>query len=102
MRYQLVLQWPASSVNDYDAVIEIEDLLVENLPEPSEVDGHDAGSSEVNIFVLTDNPQTSFEQIKTILGRQDIWGNARVAYREVGGTKYTILWPQDLAEFTIA
>jgi hypothetical protein len=29
MKYQLVLQWPASSIENYDTVIAIEDALIE-------------------------------------------------------------------------
>jgi len=47
MRYQLVLQWPASSIDDYDSMISIEDSLIEGLPNDSEVDGHDIGSGQV-------------------------------------------------------
>src|SRR5205814_6768761 len=43
MKYQLVLQWPASSIKDYDAMIEVEDALIEKLSKANDVDGHDAG-----------------------------------------------------------
>jgi hypothetical protein len=50
MKFQVVLQWPASSVNDYDGIVAVEDLLIEKLTEQSEVDGHDFGSDQANIF----------------------------------------------------
>ena len=43
MKYQLVLQWPARSIKDYDVLVEIEDALIADLSAESEVDGHDAG-----------------------------------------------------------
>ena len=49
MKFQVVLRWPASSVNDFDGMGEIEDLLVEKLGEQVEVDGHDFGPEETNI-----------------------------------------------------
>jgi hypothetical protein len=101
MKYQLVLQWPASSIKDYDAMIEIEDALVEKLSDENEVDGHDAGSGEMNIFIRTDNPKSAFNEVKGILGSRDFWVDARVAYREVAGSEYTILWPKDLTEFKV-
>lgn len=101
MKYQLVLQWPASSINDYDAMIEVEDALIEKLSEANDVDGHDAGSSEVNIFIRTDDPKRAFNEVKAILGSRDFWVDARVAYREVVGSEYTILWPKDLTEFKV-
>lgn len=102
MKYQLVLQWPATTIKDYDAMIEVEDTLIERLSEVNDVDGHDAGSGEVNIFIRTDDPKRAFNEVKAILGSCDFWVDARVAYREVSGGEYTILWPKDLTEFKVA
>ena len=102
MRYQLVLQWPAASIKDYDAMIEIEDALVEKLSDENEVDGHDAGSGEMNIFIRTDKPKEAFNEVKNILGSRDVWVDARVAYREVSGSEYKILWPKSLTEFKVS
>jgi hypothetical protein len=101
MKYQLVLQWPASSIKDYDAMIEVEDALIEKLSEANDVDGHDAGSGEVNIFIRTDDPKRAFNEVKAILGSRDFLVDARVAYREVAGSEYTILWPKNLSEFEV-
>jgi hypothetical protein len=101
MKYQLVLQWPASSIKDFDAMIEIEDVLINNLSQESDVDGHDFGSGTMNIFIYTDNPTATFWEIKSIIGSQDYWIDARVAYREIQKDEYTILWPEDLTEFKI-
>ena len=47
MKYQLVLQFQAQSVQDFNELVVLEDLLAENLPLHSEVDGHDFGSGEL-------------------------------------------------------
>ena len=101
MKYQLVLQWPASSIQDFDAMIAIENKLIENLSEGSEVDGHDFGSGEGNIFILTDDPERAFSEIEASLNNDDSWLNARVAYREITKDHYTILYPEDLKVFRI-
>jgi hypothetical protein len=101
MKYLLVLQWPAASIKDYDALIEIEDLLTEKLSKDSDVDGHDAGSGEMNIFINTNNPAAAFKEIQATLGSRDFWVDARVAYREATKSNYTVLWPKDLAEFKV-
>ncbi len=101
MKYQLVLQWPAASIKDYDTMIEIEDVLTENLSKNSDVDGHDAGSGEMNIFIQTDDPVMAFNEAKATLGSRDFWVDARVAYRETVKSEYTILWPPDLTEFKV-
>jgi len=101
MKYQLVLQWPASSVDDYDSIISIEDSLIEELPSNSEVDGHDAGAGQMNIFIRTDEPTETFEDVKNILEGDDAWTDIRIAYRDLERNEYVVLWPKDLKEFDI-
>jgi len=84
MKYQIVIQWPASSIADYDRMIEVESALIDSLSEGSEVDGHDAGSGEMNTFVYTDNVQDAFVEIKGLLAARAALNSARVAYREIG------------------
>ena len=102
MKYQIVLQWPASSIEDYDAMVSVEDLLIEELPHGSDVDGHDGGSGQINIFIQTDNPDKVLEEVKCILEYRAEWLNIRIAYREIGKSKYVIVWPKNLMEFDIA
>ena len=52
-RHQLVLQFQAESVQEFDELVVLEDLLVEKLPLDSEVDGHYFGSGECNIFIYS-------------------------------------------------
>ena len=82
-------------------MIEIENVLTKNLSVNSRVDGHDAGSGEMNIFVHTDDPVAAFNEVKSTLGSCDFWVDARVAYREVAKSGFTILWPKDLKVFKI-
>lgn len=102
MKYQIVIQWPASSIADYDSVIEVDSALIDSLSEGNEVDGHDAGSGEMNIFVRTDNVQDAFVEIKGLLAARAALSSARVAYREVGRNEYTILWPEHLKRLSVA
>jgi hypothetical protein len=102
MKYQLVLQWPTSPVSGYDALIGVEDTLIEGLPSDCEVDGHDEGFGQMNIFIGTDSPKKTFEDVKAVLADGDMWSNIRIAYRRVDGSKYEILWPEGLKEFSIA
>jgi len=83
-------------------MISIENSLIEGLSNNSEVDGHDMGSGQANIFIRTDNPASAFESIRKILEDCDAWPNVRVAYREVERSEYTILWPKYLREFKIS
>jgi hypothetical protein len=101
MKYQIVLQWPASSIQDYDAMIALENLLIDKLPNGSKVDGHDGGSGQVNVFIHTDSPGNTFASIKDVLEEQDALSNVKAAYRVMGSSEYTILWPKNLTEFEV-
>jgi hypothetical protein len=102
MKYQLVLQLPASSIKDYDAMIELEETIMRSLGNFGRVDGHDAGSGEMNIFILTDHPKLAFERVKQVLGTEDFMPDLKVAYRETGQDEFTILHPEGLSYFAIA
>ena len=56
MDYQLVLKRPCSSLEDYDEMISIEDQLIGSLSSEHDVEGHDAGSGEMNIFHIDQGP----------------------------------------------
>jgi hypothetical protein len=97
-----VLQWPSDSIETYDAVIEIEDLLIEALQEGSEVDGHDLRSGEMNIFIWTDDPPSTFEQVVAAIRAHPLWAHASAAFRTEEQDDYTVIWPKGLSDFKIA
>ena len=101
MKYQLVLQWDESSLADYDRLIQIENALIQGLAGEHDVDGHDEGSGQMNVFIRTDDPKNVFDMIKAILLENDAWNNIRVGYREVAENTYTILRPKGLTEFKV-
>jgi hypothetical protein len=101
MKFQLVLQMPASSLKDYDEMIQLEEMIIGGLGVLGTVDGHDAGSGEMNIFVLTDHPHLAFERIGVLLGTKDFMPDLKVAFREVGKNQFAILYPSDLRQFSI-
>ena len=102
MKYQLVLQWSASSLDDYDEIILIEKLLIDRLPGDSEVDGHDTGSGEANIFILTDAPERDFTIVRDVFSAEGILYPERIAFREIGDNGYKVLWPAGSKVFTVS
>ncbi len=100
MKYQLVLQWSLPEIN-FDKLIEIEDLLIERLPADCEVDGHDLGSGEGNIFLVTDNPTTCWEKVWHILEGNNCVSSMRAAYRLMTEDEFVILWPKTLSHFKV-
>jgi hypothetical protein len=65
------------------------------------VDGHDAGSGEMNIFILTDSPKVAFDRISQMSAMRNVMPNLKVAYREIGKDDFIILHPAGLTRFVI-
>lgn len=101
MKYQLVLQWSASSQSDHDAVVELTDDLERVVNKIADVDGWDFGSGEMNIFIYTDDPQAVLDQAKATLEAHGRWSSVRAAYRNVEADDYIVLWPQGLTRFEV-
>jgi len=94
MRYQLVLQFRGDSLADYDAMVGLEDRLVEDLGHSAKVDGHDCGSGETNIFIFTSDPSATFLRVRQALQREGQLDVVTAAYRDVEGGSYTVIWPE--------
>jgi hypothetical protein len=103
MRYQLILQFRGSSLEDYDAMISLEEDLISDLGVNARVDGHDLGSGEANIFIFTADPRQTFCRAMPALDRCGRLQNVKAAFREVGSELLTVIWPEGVSEkFTIA
>ena len=72
MKYQLVLQFAVDSMEDFDRLVALEDGLIEELDEAAVVDGHDFGSGQFNIFILTDGPMPVFGKAHGIVINQGV------------------------------
>ena len=100
--YQLVLQFPSFAV-DFDELIAIEDELRATVRPPATVDGHDLGSGEGNIFILTDSPAATFEIVLPVLEDLSRDRDATVAYRALDGEEFIVIWPKSFkGEFSVA
>lgn len=103
MRYQLVLQFKGDTLADYDEMIALEKQLIDAVGTTAEVDGHDCGSGESNIFIFTADPEATFSAIRDTLQLNNKLDFATVAYRETNGERYSVLWPPDsTTKFRIA
>jgi hypothetical protein len=102
MQYLLVIQFPEKLENSFERLIEIEDIFIEKLSELADIDGHDVGSGQMNIFIHTNQPLEIFEQIKNILiPMEDAFLNMKAAYRKFDEDDFTCLWPARLTEFKV-
>lgn len=94
MKYQLVIQFAASSVEDFDAMVELEDEIENILGSDHVLDGHDIGSGEMNIFIHTNDPSQALSLIKTT-ERLNNFENFVAAFREFKNETYEVLWPKN-------
>jgi hypothetical protein len=102
MQYQLVLQFNGDSLGDYEAMVALEDKLTQELGGTADVDGHDIGAGETNIFIVTSQPEITFHRAKTVLDRCQLLSAVTAAYRPVSGQTFTVLWPAHRQEFSVA
>lgn len=100
-QYQLVIQWD-ERIGDFELLIDIEDVLIDSLSPCHDVDGHDMGSGEMNIFIITADPVLAFNEIKDNLAGKLSLEDVRVAYRDLEEETFIVLWPLGLKEFDIA
>jgi hypothetical protein len=101
MKYQMVVQFRATSKEDFNRLLSFEQNLSKALSSFAVVDGHDFGSGEFNVFVLTDDPTGAFESVRKVSAGGSGQEHMRVAYREVGSEDYSIIWPPNLKEFSV-
>jgi len=101
VKYQLILQFVANSLQDFDFLVALEDQLIEELDEFAKVDGHDFGSGEFNIFILTDDPVAVFDKAHETLIKQGVPNVFRSAYHTLDREDYVILWPSSLRQFRV-
>lgn len=99
MNHQLVLQFQGDDETTLEKVIELEDHLIDALQgsAAAEVDGHETGDGVTNLILLTKNAARIWERIEPVIeeaASDDLEINA-VAYRDLDGEEFTVLWPVD-------
>jgi hypothetical protein len=101
MRYQLVIQFEGSSIADFDKFSILEKTLSNELGELADVDGHDFGSGEFNIFTFTEYPVETFQRALEVIQGRLPRRRVKIAYREVADENFVILWPSGAKEFKL-
>lgn len=97
-KFQLVLQLPGTTQQDFDMLVSLEDSLTEALDAtPHEVDGHDFGSGTGNIFIHTNDPIGAFDLTKNVVNPTD-YPMLKAAYRSFEEDDYMLIWPEDSQE----
>lgn len=93
LNYQLVLQLPGITQQDFELLVSLEESLTDSLDgTPHEVDGHDFGSGTMNIFIDTNDPVGAFALVKEIVSPKE-YPMLKAAYRSFGEDNYKLIWP---------
>jgi hypothetical protein len=100
--YQLVFQLRGSSQLDFEEMLGLETELRSAIGDLGEVDGHDMGQDEMNIFVLTKSPIRCFESLRSLPGVARAMPRLKVAFRPLDSDDYEVLYPSGLYRFTVA
>lgn len=97
-KYQLVLQLPGASQQDFDVLVALEDAVADALENvPHEMDGHDFGSGTGNIFIDTNDPLVAFALVKSAISIAD-YPRLKAAYRPFDEEEYHLIWPENSKE----
>lgn len=102
MKYQLILQFPADGLTDFDELVDLEEALDDALLGVAAVDGHDFGLREFNIFVITDDPVRAFGLVRPIITALRPATQFKAAYRELEQETLTILWSPGVQRFNVS
>lgn len=93
MDYQLVIKfWRKSLANEAFLTL-IEDRLKEVLDDAIELEGYDVSPKEINLFMIASDPRHSFRRVKEVLEGLGVINGVSAAFRLVGGTRFTSIWP---------
>ncbi|KAF1003077.1 MAG: hypothetical protein GAK28_04945 [Luteibacter sp.] len=98
-QYQLVLQWRGEAQPPFDDLIDLEETLIAGLNGVGDVDGHDMGQDESNIFVVTDTPEHCFQRCLLLLRSAHYEQGLAAAYRANDSETYIAIWPEGTINF---
>ena len=99
--FQLVLQFANWDSSHFDDLISLEEKLVSAVGSRGSVDGHDAGSGEANIFILTEAPIDVLRDCIPIV-QQSPFSAFTAGYRDLKSDSYERMWPRgDRSPFVV-
>jgi hypothetical protein len=80
---------------------QLEEALTDALDGMAEVDGHDVGQAEANIFIFTEDPSTTFKIVQQMLQELNLLSSTKAAYRDLNEEDFTCLWPEGMNQFRV-
>lgn len=97
-RNQLIVQFAFHEGADFDALIHIEDALIQAFEQNrcAVVDGHDLGEGKFNIFLIPrDSWAPVIDRVKAFLKLKGVLSEAVIAKRLKNSGQYVVVWPEN-------
>jgi hypothetical protein len=91
--FQLVLQFKPWGDRSPDDLVAVEDRLDAVADLDADVDGHDFGSGEANIFIITSDPLRTVTHCMPAISAEGLLPLLSAAYRRVGEEHFVRVWP---------
>jgi hypothetical protein len=99
--YQLALQFAPWNDRSFDELVDLEDRL-ELFLTSDEIDGHDLGSNEANIFIHTEHPATALKACIPVITAAGLLAKFSAGCRSLDQDEYARVWPVgDVAPFIV-
>jgi hypothetical protein len=92
MQSQLVLKF-RRPVLDTAGVAALEAQLRDTLGDSVQLDGHNEGVRDIDVFIITEDPASSFRRCKPVLEKLQLLDRVVAAHRFVGGLQFKVIWP---------
>ena len=92
MQSQLVLKFRRPAL-DAAGVAALEGHLRETLADSVELDGHNEGVRDIDLFIITEDPASTFRRCKPVLEQLQLLDRVVAAHRFVGGLQFKVIWP---------
>lgn len=102
MKSQLVLQWCEPNLPDFDQLIAIEESLIAVIDQYGEIDGHDVGAGQCDIFIETHEPMICFDALRLACGGESWFATLAAGYRRLDEQAYKPVWPAGMVSFKLA
>lgn len=96
-RNQLIVQLPFLSLKDWDALVHVEETLIQAFSQNNcaVVDGHDAGQGKFNIFIYPKGAWAPvLERVYAFLKLRGVLHKAVIAKRLKVSEKIVVVWPE--------
>lgn len=89
-------------MREYAELVGIEEHVSAALGDVGKVDGHEVGSGEMNIIIMTKKPIEAFDLLRGLSEISDAKPQLRGAYRQIGTGDFEVLQPEGSYRFHIA